>query len=102
MQASWSQSFSWLDVKLGMRMMRKYPGVSLAIVVALAIGIPVSLLPNHLVGRALGQAPPFDEGDRVVGVVGTGRTAAQSCALATSRSCNSASGRLRRWRCDPD
>src|SRR5688572_31233341 len=66
-------AFSWLDVKLGMRMMRKYPGVSLAIVFALAIGIPVSLLPNHLVESALGQSPPFDEGERVVGVVGVGQ-----------------------------
>src|SRR4029434_9794546 len=62
--------FSSLDVKLGMRMMRKYPGVSLAIVVALTIGIPLSLLPNHLGERALGQSPSFDEGERVVGVVG--------------------------------
>jgi predicted permease len=72
---SWKPAFSWLDVKLGMRMMRKYPGVSLAIVFALAIGIPVSLLPNHLVESALGQSPPFDEGDRVVGVVGLGQDA---------------------------
>jgi predicted permease len=69
----WKPAFSWLDVKLGMRMMRKYPGVSLAIVFALTIGIPVSLLPNHLVQRALGQPPPFDEGERVVGVVGVGQ-----------------------------
>lgn len=69
----WKPAFSWLDVKLGMRMMRKYPGVSLAIVFALTIGIPVSLLPNHLVERALGQSPPFDEGERVVGVVGVGQ-----------------------------
>jgi hypothetical protein len=51
--ASLAAPFSWLDVKLGMRTMRKYPGVSLAIVFALAIGIPVSLLPNHLVESAL-------------------------------------------------
>jgi predicted permease len=56
-----------------MRMMRKHPGVSLAIVLALAIGIPVSLLPNHLIESALGQSPPFDEGERVVGVVGVGQ-----------------------------
>jgi hypothetical protein len=66
-------AFSWLDVKLGMRMMRKYPGVSLAIVFALTIGIPVSLLPNHLIESALGQSPPFDEGERVVGVIGIGQ-----------------------------
>ncbi len=69
----WEPAFSWLDVKLGMRMMRKYPGVSLAIVFALTIGIPLSLLPNHLVESALGQSPPFDEGERVVGVVGVGQ-----------------------------
>ena len=69
----WTPAFSWLDVKLGTRMMRKYPGVSLAIVFALTIGIPVSLLPSHLAGRALGQSPPFDEGERVVGVVGVGQ-----------------------------
>ena len=69
----WKPAFSWLDVKLGMRMMRKSPGVSLAIIFALTIGIPVSLLPNHLVGSALGQSPPFDEGERVVGVVGVGQ-----------------------------
>ena len=69
----WESAFSWLDVKLGMRMMRKYPGVSLAIIFALTIGIPVSLLPNHLAGRAFGQSPPFDDGERVVGVVGVGK-----------------------------
>jgi putative ABC transport system permease protein len=69
----WTAAFSWLDVKLGMRMMRKYPGVSLAIVFALTIGIPLSLLPNHLVASALGQSPPFDEGERVVGIVGVGQ-----------------------------
>ena len=60
----------WLDVKLGVRMMRKYPGVSLIIVFALAVGIPVSLVPNHLVDAATSEPPPFDEGERVVGVIG--------------------------------
>src|SRR5688572_9376937 len=62
----------WLDVKLGLRMMRKYPGVSLIIVFALAVGIPVSLVPNHLVDAATSEPPPFDEGERVVGVIGVG------------------------------
>jgi hypothetical protein len=66
-------AFSWLDVKLGMRMMRKYPGVSLVIVFALAIGIPASLVPNHLIDKATGEPPPFDEGERVVGVIGLGQ-----------------------------
>ncbi len=69
----WGLGFSWLDVKLGMRMMLKYPGVSLGIVFALAVGIPVSLVPNHLLDALTGESPPFDEGERVVGVVGVGR-----------------------------
>lgn len=66
-------AFSWLDVKLALRLLRKYPGVSLAILFALAVGIPASLLPNHLVSKALQQPPPFDEGDRVIAVVGVGQ-----------------------------
>jgi predicted permease len=69
----WKPTFSWLDVKLGLRLMRKHLGVSLAIVLALAIGIPASLLPGHVIGAVLGQSPPFDEGERVVGVVGVGQ-----------------------------
>jgi hypothetical protein len=90
MQTSWALAFSWLDVKLGMRMMRKHPGASLAIVFALAIGIPASLLPNHLIGKALGQSPPFDEGERVVGSSAPARTAEPSFALPTTRSCRRA------------
>ena len=71
--ARWSPACSWLDVKLAIRLLRQYPGISLAIVFALAVGIPLSLLPNHLIGSSLGQSPPFDEGERVVGVVGVGQ-----------------------------
>ncbi|MEX2179941.1 MAG: ABC transporter permease, partial [Gemmatimonadaceae bacterium] len=45
-------SFSWLDVKVGLRMLRKHPMVNLAAVFALAVGIPVGLAPSH-VARAL-------------------------------------------------
>lgn len=55
---------SWLDVKLGLRMLVKYPGLTLVAVFALAIGIPVGLLPMHVVRVA--EAPlPFDEADRI-------------------------------------
>lgn len=54
-------------------MMLKYPGVSLVIVFALAIGIPVSLMPNHLLDAATGESPPFDEGEQVVGIIGFGQ-----------------------------
>ena len=55
---------SWLDVKLGLRMLLKHPGLTAVAVFALAVGIPVGLAPWHLVNAI--EAPlPVDEGDRV-------------------------------------
>lgn len=56
--------FSWLDVKLGMRMLLKYPVLSVAAVFALAVGIPVGLAPAH-VARALAAPLPGDTENRV-------------------------------------
>lgn len=58
---------SWLDVKLGLRMLRKHPGLSLVSGVALAIGIPVALAPLQL-ADALNRPLPFPESRRVVGI----------------------------------
>ncbi len=56
--------FSWLDVKLGMRMLLKHPVLSVAAVFALAVGIPVGLAPAH-VARALAAPLPGDTENRV-------------------------------------
>lgn len=74
--------FSSLDLKLGLRMLRKYPGVSLVIAFALAVGIPVSLVPNHLIDAATDEPPPFHEGERVLGVVGEGQEGRTDLRLA--------------------
>jgi hypothetical protein len=59
--------FSWLDVRLGMRMLRKHPVMTLAAVFALAAGIPMGLAPMHLADAF--EAPiPEDEGDRIRGL----------------------------------
>jgi len=55
---------SWLDVKLGLRMLLKYPMLNLAAVFALAVGIPVGLAPSHL-ARVLEAPLPGDAEDRV-------------------------------------
>ena len=55
---------SWLDVKLGLRMLRKHPMLNLAALFALAVGIPVGLAPSH-VARALNAPLPGDADDRV-------------------------------------
>jgi putative ABC transport system permease protein len=56
--------FSWLDVKVGLRMLVKHPMLNLAAVFALAVGIPVGLAPSHL-ARALEAPLPGDADDRV-------------------------------------
>ena len=55
---------SWLDVKLGLRMLVKQPVLTCVMVFALAIGIPIGLFPTHLVN--VFQAPlPFHEAHRI-------------------------------------
>ena len=58
---------SWLDLKLGLRMLGKQPGLTLVAVFALSIGIPASMIPIHLVD-SLTVELPFPEGDRIVGM----------------------------------
>ena len=58
---------SWLDVKLGLRMLLKQPGLTLVAVFALSIGIPASMIPIHLID-SLTVDLPFDEGHRIVGI----------------------------------
>lgn len=56
--------FSWLDVKLGVRMLLKRPALTGVAVFALAIGIPVGLAPAHLVESV--ESPfPIPDGDRI-------------------------------------
>lgn len=59
--------FSWIDVKLGFRMLFKQPILSLVAGLTLAIGIPAALAMTHLM-NAYGADLPVDEGDRIVGL----------------------------------
>jgi len=54
----------WLDVKLGVRMLVKYPGLTAVAIVALAVGIPAGVAPYHL-ARAWESPPPVDQGERL-------------------------------------
>jgi len=56
--------FSWLDVRLALRILRKHPMLNIAAVIALAVGIPVGLAPAHL-ARALEASLPSDTEGRV-------------------------------------
>ena len=59
---------SWLDVKLGMRMLAKYPGLSVVAVLGLAVAIAIGA--GYFAGFSaiLDPALPLDDGDRVVAV----------------------------------
>lgn len=56
--------FSWLDVKLALRMLVKHPLLSVAAVFALAVGIPVGIAPTHL-AKAVEAPLPGDADHRV-------------------------------------
>jgi predicted permease len=55
---------SWLDVKLGLRMLRKRPVMTLAALFALMVGIPASMVPER-VADALEAPIPEDTDDRI-------------------------------------
>ena len=55
-------SFSWLDVKLGFRILLKYPALTTVALFALAIGLPVSLAPMHFVEVIEGELPEDPDG----------------------------------------
>lgn len=56
--------FSWLDVKLGLRMLVKHPGLTLVSTFALAVGIPVGLAPAHVVDGLMAPLP-VPEGEEI-------------------------------------
>jgi hypothetical protein len=56
--------FTWLDVKLGVRMVARNPGLTLVSTFALAVGIPVGLAPSHFVDGLLAPLP-VPEGEQI-------------------------------------
>jgi predicted permease len=58
---------SWIDVKLGIRMLGKQPILSAVAGLTLALGIPAALIPTHILG-VLDDELPVDEGHRVLGL----------------------------------
>ena len=57
---------SWLDVKLGLRMFAKYPGLSLVAVAGMAIAIAIGAGYFSIVSLFLDSDVPIEGGDRVV------------------------------------
>lgn len=61
-------SFSLLDVKLGLRMLRKYPALSLVSVIGMAVAIAIAAGYYGAIGAILDPTLPLDEGERIVSV----------------------------------
>jgi predicted permease len=59
---------SWLDVKLGIRMLAKYPGLSLVSVLGMAVAIAIGAGVFGAIGAMLEPSLPLHGGDRIVAV----------------------------------
>jgi putative ABC transport system permease protein len=59
---------SWLDVKLGIRMLVKYPGLTLVGGIAIAFAIWVGASGYEIMSQLVRPTLPLEEGDRVVGI----------------------------------
>jgi putative ABC transport system permease protein len=60
--------FSWLDFRLGFRMLARYPGLTVVGGLAIAFAIWVGALGFELVTRLFFPTLPLDEGERVVAI----------------------------------
>src|SRR5262245_7566147 len=59
---------SWLDVKLGIRMLAKYPWLSGVSVIGMALAIAIGAAYFSIVGLALDSTLPVADADRVVAI----------------------------------
>lgn len=60
--------FSWLDVRLGVRMLLKYPALALVSVVGMSVAIAIAAGYYGAIGAMIDPSLPLDEGDRIVSV----------------------------------
>lgn len=59
---------SWLDFKLGLRMLVKHPGLTLVGGFAMAVAVAISAIFFEAITEVLHSELPFDEGERVVAI----------------------------------
>lgn len=66
---SWGLDSWWLDVKLGVRMLFKYPGLALAGGAGIAVAVAIAAGGFSVVyGNFLASSLPLEEGDRIVSI----------------------------------
>lgn len=76
--------FSWLDVKLGLRMLRKYPALSLVSVIGMSVAIAIAAGYYGALGAMIDPTLPLDEGDRIVSVQNADRKDAGDAMLQSA------------------
>ena len=60
--------FSWLDFKVGFRMLARYPGITVIGTVAIAVAIALGTLYFEAINKFLNPRLPIPDGDRVVSI----------------------------------
>jgi predicted permease len=68
-QADMSTGFSWIDFKLALRMLARYPGLTIVSVAGMAVGITIAAAAFTIVFRLLDPSIPLDDDERVVSIV---------------------------------
>ncbi|HVJ28168.1 MAG TPA: ABC transporter permease [Vicinamibacterales bacterium] len=68
-QIDMSTGFSWIDVKLALRMLVRYPGLTIIAVVGMAVGMTISAGAFTIVYGMLDPSLALDEGERIVSLV---------------------------------
>ena len=58
----------WLDLKLGLRMLARYPGLTAVAVLGMAVGIAICAAAFVIGHRLLDPSMPLDESDRIVAI----------------------------------
>ncbi len=61
-------SMSWLEIKLGLRMLLRYPGLTIVGCVAMAFAFATSASVFQFLNQMTGSHLPLEDGDRVVGI----------------------------------
>jgi predicted permease len=68
-ERSWALDSWWLDVKLGLRMLVKYPGLALAGGAGIAVAVAIAAGGFSVIyGNFLASSLPLEEGDRIVSI----------------------------------
>ena len=75
---------AWLDVKLGLRMLRKYPGLSLVSVIGMSVAIAIAGGYYGAIGAMLDPTLPLPGGDRIVSIRNADVTSPGSAMLRSA------------------